>query len=105
MDHERAFLAAALSRAALDLAHSREAQNGIDPNRNANPIVLVVLTALYSAQKSFLGFGIRLVVKKLLVRVAAKVAMPDTAFIINGTLPLPAGRGTSVAAAAARNPC
>lgn len=82
---ERAAVAAALARAALELPNPTERVFGVDPRREASKIRLLAASLLYKAKVSITNFAVKVLVRRLLGRVLVRtwllpfVAVPGTA--------------------------
>lgn len=72
VDKERAFVTAALARAALELPHPNDEEYGVNPLAEASRVKLAVAALAYKAKTGVSTFVVRLLLKRVLVRVALK---------------------------------
>jgi len=83
-DSERAAVAAALARAALELPNPPEEIFGVDPHRELSRVRLVFVTLMYKAKISLTNFVLKALVRRMLGRAGVRtwlhyVGVPVTA--------------------------
>jgi hypothetical protein len=79
MNKDRAFVAGSLVRAALELGNSTGITMGVDPLKEAsakNACLDVVIALIYAGKIALSGFIIKVMIKRVASRGAAKYAMP-----------------------------
>jgi len=72
VDKEKAFITSALARAALELPHPAKAEFGVDPLAEASKARLFIAGIVYKAKTGLSTFVLRLLLKRVLARVAGK---------------------------------
>jgi len=75
LDNEREFLTRAIARAALQAGNRKDALFGIDPMRGSPRLVAVVTLLLYKTKRYALKFLLKLLIKRVLWRAAARTAL------------------------------
>lgn len=90
-DAEREFLTRAIARAALQVGHRKDRIFGIDPMRGSPRIVLLLSYVMYKSKRYMLKFLLKLFIKRVLWRAAAKsvlslLVLPINAFMNAWTL-------------------
>jgi len=79
LNKDRAFVAASLVRAALELGNNNELVYGVNPLKETNArsdLMVVVLGILYRAKIAISGFLIKVVMKRFVARGGAKYMLP-----------------------------
>lgn len=83
VDKEKAFVTSALARAALELPHPSKAEFGVDPLAEASKARLFFAAIIYKAKTGISTFLLRLLLKRVLARVAVKSFLPFVAIPVN----------------------
>ncbi|GMF40479.1 unnamed protein product [Phytophthora fragariaefolia] len=86
LDHEREFLARAVARAALQVGHRKDTLFGMDPMRGSPKIVLLMTYLVYTSKRYVIKFLLKLFIKRVLWRAAARSALSATVLPIQGLL-------------------
>jgi Ca2+-binding EF-hand superfamily protein len=83
VDKERAYLTAALARAALELPHPQGEEFGVNPLQEASKIRLFIAAIVYKSKTGLTTFVLRLLFKRVITRSAAKGAGAFLAVPVN----------------------
>lgn len=85
-DAEREFLTRAIARAALQVGHRRDNIFGIDPLKNSPRLAILLSYVMYKSKRYVLKFLLKLFIKRVLWRAAAKVMLSLLVLPINAIL-------------------
>ncbi|KAJ0398129.1 hypothetical protein ATCC90586_001840 [Pythium insidiosum] len=86
LDAEREFLMRAIARAALQIGHRQDRLFGIDPMKSSPRIVLWASYFMFKSKRYVLKFVLKLFIKRVLWRAAAKLALSLLVLPINGVM-------------------
>ncbi|KAL4155520.1 hypothetical protein PRNP1_007630 [Phytophthora ramorum] len=86
LDQEREFLARAVARAALQVGHRKDSLFGMDPMRGSPKLVLIMTYLVYKSKRYVVKFLLKLFIKRVLWRAAARSALSATVLPIQGLL-------------------
>ncbi|GLD96911.1 hypothetical protein PINS_up005594 [Pythium insidiosum] len=86
LDEEREFLLRAIARAALQVGHRQDRLFGIDPMKGSPRLVLYASYFMFKSKRYVLKFILKLFIKRVLWRAAAKVALSLVVLPINGVM-------------------
>ncbi|KAE9081198.1 hypothetical protein PF005_g22507 [Phytophthora fragariae] len=84
LDHEREFLARAVARAALQVGHRKDALFGMDPMRGSPKVIVLMTFLVYKSKRYVVKFLLKLFIKRVLWRAAARSALSATVLPIQG---------------------
>ncbi|KAL3661673.1 hypothetical protein V7S43_013432 [Phytophthora oleae] len=84
LDHEREFLARAVARAALQVGHRKDPLFGMDPMRGSPRLVLLMTYLVYKSKRYVVKFLLKLFIKRVLWRAAARATLSATVLPIQG---------------------
>lgn len=84
LDQEREFLARAVARAALQVGHRMDTLFGMDPMRGSPKIILLLTFLVYKSKRYVVKFLLKLFIKRVLSRAAARSALSATVLPIQG---------------------
>ncbi|KAG1685062.1 hypothetical protein DVH05_009753 [Phytophthora capsici] len=84
LDHEREFLARAVARAALQVGHRKDPLFGMDPMRGSPKLVLLMTYLVYKSKRYVVKFLLKLFIKRVLWRAAARTTLNATVLPIQG---------------------
>ncbi|GMF26350.1 unnamed protein product [Phytophthora lilii] len=84
LDHEREFLARAVARAALQVGHRKNTLFGMDPMRGSPKLVLFMTYLVYKSKRYVVKFLLKLFIKRVLWRAAARSTLSATVLPIQG---------------------
>ncbi|KAK1932221.1 putative calcium-binding protein CML7 [Phytophthora citrophthora] len=84
LDHEREFLARAVARAALQVGHRKDPLFGMDPMRGSPKLVLLMTYLVYKSKRYVVKFLLKLFIKRVLWRAAARTTLSATVLPIQG---------------------
>jgi Ca2+-binding EF-hand superfamily protein len=84
LDQEREFLARAVARAALQVGHRRDTLFGMDPMRGSPKLVLLMTYLVYKSKRYIVKFLLKLFIKRVLWRAAARSTLSATVLPIQG---------------------
>ncbi|TYZ65001.1 hypothetical protein PybrP1_000449 [[Pythium] brassicae (nom. inval.)] len=85
-DAEREFLTRAIARAALQVGHRRDKIFGIDPLKDSPRLAILLSYLMYKSKRYVLKFLLKLFIKRVLWRAAAKVMLSLLVLPINGIM-------------------
>uniref|UniRef100_K3WC35 Uncharacterized protein n=1 Tax=Globisporangium ultimum (strain ATCC 200006 / CBS 805.95 / DAOM BR144) TaxID=431595 RepID=K3WC35_GLOUD len=85
-DAEREFLARSIARAALQVGHRKDKIFGIDPMKGSPRLVLFLTYLMFKGKRYMLKFLLKLLIKRVLWRAAAKSALSLIVLPINGVM-------------------
>lgn len=83
LDREREFLTRAIARAALQAGNRKDSLFGIDPLRGSPRLVTVLTLLLYKSKRFAVKFLLKLLIKRVLWRAAARTALSLLVLPIN----------------------
>eukprot|EP01028_Stygiella_incarcerata_P005917 TRINITY_DN24411_c0_g3_i2.p1 TRINITY_DN24411_c0_g3~~TRINITY_DN24411_c0_g3_i2.p1 ORF type:complete len:793 (+),score=211.77 TRINITY_DN24411_c0_g3_i2:256-2379(+) len=82
---EREFLTAGLARTALEIPHPRSAFLGIDPLKESSKFQRAMSAVLYKGKTGITTLIVRMLLKRVLARAAAKTFLPFVGVLVNAT--------------------
>lgn len=85
-DAEREFLTRAIARAALQVGHRRDKIFGIDPLKDSPHLAILLSYLVYKSKRYVLKFLLKLFIKRVLWRAAAKMMLSLLVLPINGIM-------------------
>ncbi|DBA02981.1 TPA: hypothetical protein N0F65_003169 [Lagenidium giganteum] len=85
-DAEREFLTRSIARAALQVGHRQDKLFGIDPMKGSPRLVLFLSFLMYKSKRYMLKFLVKLLIKRVLWRAAAKSILNLLVLPINGIM-------------------
>ncbi|DAZ95261.1 TPA: hypothetical protein N0F65_002373 [Lagenidium giganteum] len=86
LDREREFLVRSIARAALQVPPRSDKIFGIDPARGAPPLTVFLLLLMHTTKRYVLRFMLKLIVRRMMWRAAAKTLMAAVIVPMNGLL-------------------
>ncbi|OWZ04515.1 hypothetical protein PHMEG_00023568 [Phytophthora megakarya] len=86
LDNEREFLARAVARAALQVGHRKDVLFGMDPMRGSPKLVLLMTYLVYKSKRYVVKFLLKLFIKRVLWRAAARSTLNATVLPIQGLM-------------------
>jgi hypothetical protein len=84
VDDDRAFIAAALARSALQVGNPKKMAYGVDPVQHVSKGRIFVGAAVYMGKKGLTTIFLKLMLKRVFVRAAAKSVLSFVAVPVNG---------------------
>jgi hypothetical protein len=85
-DAEREFLTRSIARAALQLGHSQDKIFGIDPMKGTPKFILFLSFLFYKTKRHAIKIVLKFLIKRVLWRAAAKVALSLMVLPVNGIM-------------------
>jgi len=83
-DSDRVFITAALARAALQVGNPKHVAYGVDPTGEVSKSRLLLVAAVYMGKKGLTTVFLKLMLKRVFVRAAAKSVLSFVAVPVNG---------------------